>query len=372
MKIDRALIKALNLEYIRRSKQTARKLMEDEDLKGAKADLEWVEVASHIIAVAERGKRLRLSVMIAFVCLLIAGLAWTLRIRSTQLSFEVVTRNVSLTLSEDWSSRHQFTPNRVSINNVVKVSAPGLILPRTSDTQEELTTISLEGKKIIVDAISLLSGAKIELSSGDETLNLFVKDSPVSGELFVEKADIVIETEDDSIAISVDSGPEPPETIGFTTAKTGADPVWFELGRGGKNRWLSGFKSREIGFLEENPPASGNFESVILSGTVRLPETGKAENLQIWDSLILKGVQSRRVGFSNAKNGIHVLFEGTVSGILVGPQGFEKNLMPTYLEYIYHQQRLTFFWSVVVFLWGMLWSIRNMIFREGLLGKGWQ
>jgi hypothetical protein len=135
---------------------------------------------------------------------------------------------------------------------------------------------------------------------------------------------------------------------------------------------MYGFNAKEIGFLEESRPGSGHFGSVILSGNVKLPDTGKTENLGKWDHLILKGVQSRRIEFSNAENGIHVFFEGTVSKVLVGPQGFEKNLTPTYLEYIYHQQRLGFFWSVIVFLWGMLWSIRHMIFREGFVGKSFR
>ena len=369
MKIDRDNIRALKLEYFRRSKDAAQKLIEDGNLEGAKADLEWIETSSYLIAITEKSNRARLSVIIAFVCLLTAGLTWSLHVNTTQVSFEVVTKNVSLTLSESWTSRCKFTPDSVHVNNVENLNAPGLKLPIIRDSQKELTTISLEGKKISVQGLHLSSGAKVELNSADGKHNLFVKNSSLKGEFYVEEASLKIETADKSNKIPINA--EPPETIDFATAKTSADPVLFELVLGGKNKWqIYGFKVTDINFLEENPPGSGNFESVILSGKVKLPEFGQVENLRKWDRLTLKGVQSRRIELSNVKNEIHIFFEGTASEILVGPKAFEKNLTPTYLEYFYHQKRLAFFWSIVLFLWGMLWSVKNTIFKEGFEGKG--
>jgi hypothetical protein len=63
-----------------------------------------------------------------------------------------------------------------------------------------------------------------------------------------------------------------------------------------------------------------------------------------------------------ATDTINIIFEGTARQIQVGPEGFERNLVPTYLQYFYHQQSLAFFWSTIGFLWGILWSIRKTIF----------
>jgi hypothetical protein len=47
----------------------------------------------------------------------------------------------------------------------------------------------------------------------------------------------------------------------------------------------------------------------------------------------------------------------------IGPKGFEKNLAPSLLEYFYHHQRFGFFWGVVAFLWGILWGLKETIFK---------
>ena len=57
------------------------------------------------------------------------------------------------------------------------------------------------------------------------------------------------------------------------------------------------------------------------------------------------------------------MFEGKVRSASTGPSGFERELQPSLLEYLYHQQRLGFFWAAVSFLWGVLWSARTLIFK---------
>ena len=75
---------------------------------------------------------------------------------------------------------------------------------------------------------------------------------------------------------------------------------------------------------------------------------------------MIEGVEGRlrKVGHGSE---IELVFEGTVETLLLGPKGFEKNLSPSYLEYLYVRKPLAFFWGAVVFLWGLLWRVRKMI-----------
>ena len=77
------------------------------------------------------------------------------------------------------------------------------------------------------------------------------------------------------------------------------------------------------------------------------------------DQLIASGVHSTRFEIASDKHGFKIIFQGTVKEIKAGPSGFEQDLLPTWLEYLYHQEQLAFFWSVIVFLWGVFWGLRN-------------
>ena len=58
---------------------------------------------------------------------------------------------------------------------------------------------------------------------------------------------------------------------------------------------------------------------------------------------------------------IHLSLEGDVADIVIGTKGFERNLMPTYLEYFRSHPSLGFFWSAAVFLAGSLWSAKRLL-----------
>ena len=361
MKTDKDMIKRLRFERLRRIQEASRKLVEERDLEALKRELAWIHSYSQLLQFSLQkfpNRRLRFiwSIIIAFLCLLIVGLAWTLHIRTAQVSFEIVTQNVTLTLGKDWLCNRQFSSDRIFINNIVKISAPGLNPVIEVDVEEKSVSMDLQGEEITVNELFLLANANVELNVQGDKLKLFVKDSALAGELFLQRADLILEMEEETIKRSVDS--EIPETISFRTAKTGADPAQFELATG-RNWQLRGLHVQAIGFLEEFPPGSCRFKSAIRSGKVTLLETRLIEDLREEDSLILKDAKSRRLEISKGSDCIRVFFEGSVAKILAGPQSSEKDLTPTYLEYLYHQKRLTFFWSAVVFLWGILWSIRN-------------
>jgi hypothetical protein len=71
---------------------------------------------------------------------------------------------------------------------------------------------------------------------------------------------------------------------------------------------------------------------------------------------------SGRLTQLNIGEKIKIQFEGRAKAIQIGPQGFERNLEPNWLTYLYNQEKLVFIWSAFLFIWGILWSIRKTIF----------
>lgn len=358
--MDKKLTKRLNEERARRLSEAA-KLLENDDIDGAKSQLNWVDTSSKLLSSTQHATRRKWSVIILSVCVVLAGIAWTLRISRTHVSLDVITENVVLTLRQDWSCNHHFTPGRILISNITELSAPGLNLTAGANSGKDSMWLELQGNGISVEELTLLAGANVELSLKDHEFQLFVKESPLAGELLVRHAEITVETEDDTETLSVDS--EIPETITFKTAKTGAAPVQLTLV--GQEDWrLRGLHTQALGFVEEYPVGSGNFESVIRSGMITIQETGVTEELLETEYLGLGNPKSRRLELSKTDNGVNVLFEGTAAKIIAGPQDFTNDLTPTYFEYIYHQQKLKVFWGAVLFLSGLLWRIRDTIFKS--------
>lgn len=193
-------------------------------------------------------------------------------------------------------------------------------------------------------------------------LTMFVKGAQLSGSVNAHKARMKIETDEGADKpVIINTGI--PETIAFRTARVGPVPVQLRI-TGNENWKLRGMQTQAIGFVEEFPPGSGNFESVIVSGELTLLETDRKVTLSALDHLILGKAKSKRLELSKADNdnSVQAIFEGSVSEILVGTEDFRDNLTPTYLQYLYHQQGLKLFWGALVFLIGVVWRIRRTIF----------
>ena len=85
--------------------------------------------------------------------------------------------------------------------------------------------------------------------------------------------------------------------------------------------------------------------------------------MQQGSRLRLEGAEGVISRLTIGPDGAALIFEGEVRSAATGPPGFERQLKPSLLEYLYHQQRLGFFWAVASFIWGLLWSARTLIFK---------
>jgi len=344
-------IKRLHTERARRLQGAAQKLLDEDDVEGAGKQLAWLETSEKLLSGAQHTNKRKWAVIIGIICLVIVGLAWTVRVFSTHVSLEVKTGNVVLSIREDWSSYHQFTADEIFIDNVIVDSGK---------VTTSLELKGLKGEKITVNQLQIKKGAHIELSVKGHELTIFVKEALISGSVDAHKAQMKIETDEGADKpVIIDT--EIPETITFRTARVGPVPVQFRITTHEKWR-LRGMQTQAIAFVEEFPPGSGNMESVIRSGELTLPEIEGKVTLSALDHLTLGKAKSRRLELLKAGNSVQVIFEGTVSKVLLGAEDFRDNLTPTYLQYLYHQQGLKLFWVALVFLIGVVWRIRGTIF----------
>src|SRR5262249_5336989 len=112
------------------------------------------------------------------------------------------------------------------------------------------------------------------------------------------------------------------------------------------------FAQEEMRGLGESSVASG-----IKTGTVKFNDTSwPIVELREGDLVSLNRTESGRIDARAEAGAIHVTLSGSVGSVTLGDPLTRKELAPSYLEYLYNTKSLAFFWSAVVFLWGLIWS----------------
>lgn len=349
--MSQSLLQQFHAERARRFEEAARKVLEGQDVDAGKKYLEWVDTSTKLFAPTQQVIRRKWSLMVLALCVVLVGLAWTLRIPFTHVALDLTTGNVMLTLQDAWTCDQQFVVEKVFINNLVELQ--GNIIP----TGTTSASIELQGSGIRLEDLTLAAGAEIELSIRDHEVQLFVKQSALSGTLHAQNATLILADQEPQQITS-----EIPETISFETSQAGKAPILLTLIT--REDWrLRGLQAQTLRFVEEYPPDSGNFVSVITSGKIMLRETELTKELRETDYLTLQKPHTEQLELSNAEDGVNVRFDGSAAAILAGSQKFRQNLTPTWFEYLARQKRVSMFWSAVIFLSGVIWKI-----RETLLG----
>jgi hypothetical protein len=332
-------------------------LLKNKNLDEARKHFEWIEISDVVINYDSKTYSLFCHLIIALICLLCVGLAWILTINEVHLSCEAISPNLSFTLSEDWYLNESFKLSGLIIDNICSVNVRNVNINASKQNENNInvSSIDINGKYIWLQKLKIPSGSKINLSASKNFLIIDSRGLPLSGRAEAENATLVISNEDEEDYIYDYS-----ETVHFASSKTTfSAPVRLRL-HFVEDIWeLDNFIAQSIKFVTETD--SGLFESTIKSGSIKFLETDNEVTLKENDTLSLKNLKIRRMACRQAKEGIKVVFEGSASTIKAGSKGFEKDLAPTYLEYVYHQQKFSFFCGAVATLWGLLCCLRKVL-----------
>jgi hypothetical protein len=305
------------------------------------------------------------SIIIGSICLICIAFAWTNRIKTVNISFEAVSSNVTIHLTENWTLTSSFYVKELYINNLNTVIATDIdinfsrFIDGNLDIDIEPAVLTMEGKNICIKELILPKGAKIDMSLTNDIFAIYTKGEPVYCRIDTKDAELVLIEGDEEKSKRINAF----EYIRIKSSKAFSFPTELKFTLEEDNFKLRNLKTSSIKFLEEYPPGTGIFESTIKSALIRIIETDDKEILREGDILTIDNIMTRRLDFRMIKNiGIKAFFEGSVSNVLAGTKKYERDLAPNFIEFIYNQNQLGFFWSAVVFLWGILWSLKNSIF----------
>ena len=321
-----------------------------------------IDSYGRVLAAMPKSRRREIvsATVVALICLAIVGLGWSLRVPRTDILATLRGDAVALRLREPlaWSGALAVDPRPLRLEQLTALDSP---LPEI-DGPDGTGWVEIDGGQVTLSSLRLGAAGRLIVERDDDgSLRIYASEADFSGELALLGAALVSTggqegaTDSHPIELSI------PETFVFRAA-AGLVPASVQLRPLGdlvvRNIAVSGLsfsrdRSREAG--------SASFVSTIAGGTLVLADITEKVELRRGEELALDGVDGLvaelRIGET-----IEVEFRGSAERIRLGPEGFQRDLTPTLLHYYYHKQRLPFFWSVVAFLWGILWSVRKLIF----------
>ncbi len=354
--LNQGMRRRLQAESQRRTLEAAQQMLESEALDKATQNLAWVTQAQKILDTSKhQPSRLLLAASIALACLLLAGLALGINAPNNVLRLTAQTHSLSFAISQrggDWQgSRLQLQGNGLTLENIAGLELRGV------QHQEGPYNLDLYTADYYLSDVSVRAGTWVDVDYSQGILNLSFKRGSISGTVRIKKAELVLSNERDTLEQSI--AEETGEVLHFHSADLGEVPMVLKIGQLKADHPLR-LQATDLQFLRPDPPGSAHWVSTLLEGNLTLLLNGRQTHLLEGDQLLFEGFDSERLVISIEQAMLSISADGQADRIRAGPQGYEKDLAPTLLEYLYYQQQLTLFWSALIFLWGLFWSLRNL------------
>lgn len=353
MKSDVSILK-LQEEIDKRIEVAANSLL-NRDQTSAKENIEWIETASILLGkIKQKSNKPKWAIFIGLASVFIIGLGITLRIPKTNISIDIESRSVSFKLRTEWIMNYRFSPSELYITNLKEIYAPGANI---KVSEEQPFNMNLKGSSIVIDKFVFSPNAEITIQSENSTQIFSIKNDTLVSNIEVGAAHLDI----DNGRIDTLLNFEIPETFAIKSYPSVAIPIDILVVDTANWRFRDMLIS-SINFLEENTSGNGKFSSSIISGKVKILETDQETGLEEGDWLLLEKLKTRRIQIAKSMTGLKIHIEGEVSQASAGSELFEKKLNPTIIEYLYYAKSLAFFWSSIVFICSLAWSLRNIFF----------
>jgi hypothetical protein len=302
--------------------------------------------------------------LVGAICLVVASVLWTVRLPTSRLQLDVTSESVTLKLAKQtsWSGNWDLSGGLLRLEDMSRIDIPPELAPQNmlsgrpwfEASNGDFTLKRLEfqaGAQLLVKKAELLG---LDMNSWNSQLlgQLQVYGTPkLQAGRSPEESQKLSEARFDL-----------PGTVTFFHDAAQVPAILRVTPRGSLT--LTDLAVDEISFAREKADSETSFQSGITKGNLTILTIGeKPPPLEAGSRLRLEGVEGVISDFTVNGDGTHLVFEGRVRSATIGPPGFERELKPSLLEYMYHQQRLGFFWAVASFLWGLLWSARTLIFR---------
>jgi hypothetical protein len=327
---------------------------------------------------APKGTQFYVAGTFAGVCVLVVAILWTVHWPTVRV--QVTVRSDSLTWQVkdqyDWSGRWNLGSSLVRLQEMSKVRLPPELSP--SGDLGERAWLDLEGGNFELTRLVSAPGqtapghgvsmsekepGSVELKFRSGAIELRSSSGAFDGELAVSGMPRVAAGHSAEPAASVD-GPvqlDVPVSVAFHHSGHGGAPAVLAFSPR-ESLMLRDIHVTGINFLTQADAGTSSFRSGIRGGTLVIVDTGETVSLAKASRLDLANATGLIGELTIDSEGLTVTFDGDVTDARLGPLGYQRELMPTILEYLYHQQKFGFLFTAASFVWSLLWSGRQLLF----------
>ena len=328
-------------------------------------DLARLETYDKLIAMSghPRRRNFLVAATVAVLCFVAAGIIWAVRVPTTTVHVTVVTDAVLFSLAAPWrwSGNWQLGDGVTRLDEMSEIILP----PEVSAAPELKGRAWLDidkGRVAINDLQFETRGTLAIFHQRPRGLLVLARNAPTRGFLQMSGSPVVSAGISPSQSLELRTAAfDIPGIVSFYDVGRSSIPARMAIRVGDTVTWRN-LPVAGLSFSREEGQA-GIFVSGIRSGTVTMTETGEKRTLQEKDRLYLDLASGTIHELEMGPDSLRISFEGVAKDVAVGVSGPDERLVPTWLDYIYHQQRLSFFWGAVVFLWGVLWSARELLLK---------
>jgi hypothetical protein len=347
--------------------KVGQRLRDGETVRDVQADLDDIEAYSKVLhAMGPKPRRLTwlAPVIVGLVCVTVAGLLWSVKVPRTSIFMDAQTGTMRFSLARRWQIENAFHGSRMHFERLSSIQAPNLGLNFNEASPD--AWFELRGGVIDLQTLDIDRGARVEINNDPGEVDLYASGARLSGKLTVSgKVTVTAGPRAGETTVNEMYEIEIPETVEFAVPKP--QRVASRLSVHKPTAWKLGrIVTTQVDFTREERQGAGDRSliSAVKSGTLKFDDTSWPKlDLREGDFVRIRPTESAVLLTRGTEDAIQVTLSGLVSSVRVGDGASERNPAPSYLEYLYGKKSLGFFWSAIVFLWGLIWSVRNTVFK---------
>ena len=345
----RRQIKILKKKYEEKYSETLEFILNEETEK-AEHNFKWLELSQKII----KGKENKFlpPLIIGLSGLLLLSFSF-LPVATSQVYVTLETNFIALLLAENSTSGIDLKCKELGISPVSNIEWE---FRNWNETQLKEAILSVKGKDDIDLGIKELHrSATVTFNTSHDILDIYIGNDSIIGDVVIKEGRLMVS----KLKLDTPIHSFIPASVIFQ-AKSIGTPIQFEA-RGGKDLKADDLVVQKLNFNQ--PISSGEFESGILSGNIKFPATGNEYTLNPGNVVDIELNNKTPVTIKFLEDRLQLEFEASVSKLYTGPKMFTRSLKPSWLDHFHNNEKVAFYGTAIIWLWGMLWSFKKTIFE---------
>jgi hypothetical protein len=366
MTVKNQQIKSLRSERERTLNATMEKALTGEPIS---AEVDRLEGYDKLIALCTDTPRKHWlpALLIGATCTIAVGVLLMIRVSSVSVHASIKSDSLMFELARDWQTRDTWRvgTTAVRLDGFTEIKLPPEFAPVSS--LRDQAWLDVDKAKISVSNVLFKAGSRVSLlQASPSAVHLLSVGAPFRGQIHALATSVVQGGGGIASHMEISKSLQftVPATFPFFSQGGGVVPAQVRFSPAEKII-LRDIPIQALSFSREEagsavPPI---YVSGIASGTLTIGETGEKVTLDASTQLQLEPLTGLIRELEIGPETFRLSFEGKAKKVSIGTAGFQQDLVPSCLSYLFHQERLSFFWGSIVFLWSTLWSARQLLFK---------